>query len=70
LELELPHGHIEGLSVQLHGGKICSLKINKNLNKGNKPINSDLLLGVIFETNLLLHFIILHLVFLGLMSVI
>jgi hypothetical protein len=24
LELELPHGHIEGLSVQLHGGKICS----------------------------------------------
>ncbi len=24
LELELPHGHIESLSVQLHGEKICS----------------------------------------------
>jgi hypothetical protein len=23
LELELPHGHIEGLFIQLHGGKIC-----------------------------------------------
>jgi hypothetical protein len=24
LELELSHGHIEGLFVQLHGGKICN----------------------------------------------
>jgi hypothetical protein len=46
LELELPHGHIEGLSVQLYGGKICSFFL---VDKGNKMINSDLLFGVILS---------------------
>ncbi len=40
------------------------------VNKGNKMINSGLLLGVIFQSNLLLPFIILNLVFFSLMSVI
>jgi len=46
LELELPHGHIQGLFVQLYDEKISSFFL---VDKRNQMINSDLLLGVILS---------------------
>jgi len=46
LDLELPHRHVEGLCVQLHGERVCRLFF---VDKRNKIINSDLLLGVILN---------------------
>jgi hypothetical protein len=57
-EAWMPHGHIEGLYVHLHGGKTCSFYKTKEI-----KWSFWFATGIYSESNLQLHFIILNLGF-------